>query len=122
MKPLGYKLIKACAECGADMILKTGKYGLFYSCVEYPNCDGCHGAHQQGKLKGEPLGIPATKETKAWRIRAHDAFDKLWKEWGYKRKEAYGLLQNMMGMTPEQAHIGKFNIDQCKTLIKKIKI
>ncbi len=27
-----------CEKCGSDMILRTGKYGSFYACVNYPEC------------------------------------------------------------------------------------
>jgi DNA topoisomerase-1 len=27
-----------CDKCGADMVLRTGKYGSFYACVNYPTC------------------------------------------------------------------------------------
>lgn len=106
-----------CPECGAGMVLRNSKYGLFYGCSKFPNCKAAHGAHQKD---GTPLGIPANQETKEWRIKAHDAFDKFWKEWDYKRKEAYVLMQTMMNLSPKEAHIGKFNIEQCKKLIKKV--
>lgn len=103
-----------CPECGEYMILKKSKYGFFWSCHTYPKCNGSHGAHPDGT----PLGIPANKETKEWRIKAHNEFDKLWKSKGYKRSTCYRLLQELMDMTPDEAHIGRFNINQCKTLIK----
>ena len=28
-----------CARCGAPMVLKKGKYGDFYGCINYPKCD-----------------------------------------------------------------------------------
>jgi len=27
-----------CEECGGDMVLRTGKYGSFYACSQYPKC------------------------------------------------------------------------------------
>ena len=27
-----------CEKCGADMVLRTGKFGSFYACVNYPTC------------------------------------------------------------------------------------
>ena len=35
------KLIVAdfkCENCGADMVLRTGRFGSFYACVNYPKC------------------------------------------------------------------------------------
>ncbi len=117
MKPIGSILKNACPDCEADMILRNSKYGLFYGCINFPECTSAHGAH---KDTGEPLGIPADKKTKEWRMKAHEAFDQLWKKYGYKRKESYKLLQTTMGMTSEQAHIGRFDIEQCKKLIQKL--
>lgn len=106
-----------CGECGSPMILRNSKFGLFYGCSRYPDCKGTASAHQNS---GKPMGIPADQETKEWRVKAHEAFDKLWKEWGYKRKEAYKLLQTMMNLSEKEAHIAKFNKEQCQELIKKI--
>ncbi len=114
MKHIGFSLKKACPECGCDMILRNSKYGLFYGCINYPECDATHGAH---KDSGEPLGIPADKETRKMRMKAHGDFDNLWQKYGYKRQESYKLLQNIMGLNKDQAHIGRFNISQCKLLM-----
>ena len=70
-----------CAECGVEMVLRTtkkytykdGSPRKFYGCSNWPECNGVHGAH----LNGEPLGIPADKETKQWRIKAHERFDEI---------------------------------------------
>lgn len=106
-----------CGECGSKMVLRKSKYGLFYGCIKYPECKGTHGAHQNS---GKPLGIPADEETKEWRVKAHAEFDKFWKLYGYKRPEAYELLQTIMSMSPKEAHISRFNIDDCKKLLKKL--
>jgi DNA topoisomerase-1 len=31
---------KPCPKCGAPMALRRGRYGPFYGCTRYPNCDG----------------------------------------------------------------------------------
>jgi hypothetical protein len=31
--------VDPCSECGAPMILREGKYGLFYSCTTWPQCN-----------------------------------------------------------------------------------
>jgi len=28
-----------CPECNAEMVLRDSKYGLFYGCSRYPDCD-----------------------------------------------------------------------------------
>ena len=106
-------MILKCPECGSEMELRDSKYGLFYGCVAFPRCRATHGAHPDGK----PLGTPADKATKEWRIKAHAAFDKLWKEKGWKRGKAYAWMRDTLGLAPNGAHIGLFDIKQCQALI-----
>jgi ssDNA-binding Zn-finger/Zn-ribbon topoisomerase 1 len=103
-----------CPECNSEMILKNSRYGKFYSCINWPKCKGSHGAHPNGL----PLGIPADAETKKLRIEAHKLFDKLWENSNMTRTQAYQKLQNLMNMTKEEAHIGKFNKEQCLKMIE----
>jgi hypothetical protein len=63
------------------------------------------------------LGIPATKEVKEARIRAHDCFDTMWKTGNMSRHEAYRWMRTALVMTKEEAHIGNFDIKNCERLI-----
>ena len=113
------RLEAACPECGSDMVLRDSRFGLFYGCVRYPACDATHGAHPNG----DPLGVPANKETKQARMAAHDSFDQLWKgatKKGRKtaRKEAYAWLREQLDLTKEECHIGKFDKRLCTLAIK----
>lgn len=108
-----------CAECGSPMKLRNSRYGLFYGCTKFPECDGKHGAHADGK----PFGTPATKEVKQARIAAHAEFDKPWKTPGplkMKRGAAYRWMQKAMGLEADKAHIGMFDKAQCEQLIQKV--
>ena len=100
------------------MIKRKSKFKnpFFWGCRNYPDCTYRIGAHPNG----DAMGYPADAETREARIKAHEAFDKVWKEWGYTRAEAYKLLQTMMGMSELDAHIAKFNKEQCEKLIKKV--
>lgn len=98
---------------------RNGQPRRFWGCSRWPDCDCVHGAHPDGK----PLGIPADDATKQARIKAHAAFDRLWKpELGgqLRRKEAYRVMRELMGMTNDEAHIGRFDTPQCETLIEKV--
>ena len=80
----------------------------------FPECDITIGAHQS---TGEPLGIPVSKEGRAWRIKAHTAFDAIWDcPDGVSRSEAYLWLTKKMKMGGH-AHIGDMDVSQCRRVI-----
>ena len=115
--PIGTVLAHPCAECGSAMVLRDSRFGLFYGCAAYPTCKATHGAH---KATGEPLGIPADEPTKVERMAAHALFDRLWQGGRAHRKmnryKAYGWMAAVMGLTRDEAHIGRFNAEQCQRL------
>lgn len=99
------------------MQLRESKYGPFYGCSGWPECSGTHGAHPDGS----PLGIPADKATREARIRAHRAFDLLWRRGSTSgRRRAYRALMRLMGISKAGAHIGRFTMEQCETLIERL--
>lgn len=118
----------ACPEpgCGGRLVLKKADFGLFYGCENYPKCSGKHSAHQ---ASGAPMGVPAPKAVREARIRAHEAFDRLWKvvsPWQkvpppMNRKAAYRWLQTALKLTKNEAHIGRFTVEQCENLIVAVK-
>ena len=110
------RLKKACPDCGSDMVLRNSRHGKFYGCSKYPNCTATHGAHEDGT----PLGVPADNETKEARMEAHRIFDMLWKDGPLSRKEAYQWMQEKMGLSEKEAHIGMFDKEQCERLIQVV--
>lgn len=96
------------------MRLKKKSESVFYCCVEYPKCRGTHGAHKDGT----PLGVPADKETRKARMKAHKKFDALWRFGKMSRVRAYEWMQKAMALDKEKAHIGLFSIEQCEQLIE----
>lgn len=110
-----------CPSCGNDMVLRgTDRYRhrdgsprMFYGCSAYPRCRSTCGAHPDGR----PASSPADAETKRARIRAHEAFDRLWKRGIMTRHDAYRHLQLLMHLSKDEAHIGFFSKEQCEELI-----
>lgn len=100
-----------CADCGAEMKLRQSRYGPFYGCPRYPECDGKHGAHPNG----DPLGVPAKKATREARQRAHAAFDELWRSGELSRGQAYKRLAEHMGV--DEVHIGEMDEEQCDQVV-----
>ena len=43
-----------CEKCGADMVQRTGRYGSFFACSRYPECDFT-------KQKTRDIGVPCPK-------------------------------------------------------------
>jgi ssDNA-binding Zn-finger/Zn-ribbon topoisomerase 1 len=107
-----------CPECGAAMRLKKSKYGLFYSCSMFPACRASHGAHPDGR----PLGRPGTAEEKVARVCAHEAFDTMYKGPNAPKSKsaAYQWMERVMDLTPEECHIGLFDMDACEELMRMV--
>ncbi len=129
----GHKTL-GCPECHGHLVLRTGKLGNFYGCVNFPRCRATHGAH----ANGEPYGIPAGPETKRARMATHAAFDPLWRTAlrlyedvgagarGKKqqlrilrtaRRRAYEWLGDRLGLTRDECHIGRFDAATCARAI-----
>jgi ssDNA-binding Zn-finger/Zn-ribbon topoisomerase 1 len=127
-----------CPDCGGTMRLKSSRFGPFYGCSNWPACDCTHGAHPNG----EPLGIPADKETRQARTAAHAVFDPLWQNWqeaysgapepGRKkakdnnlkraaRYRAYVWLASTLDLPFSECHIGLFDKATCARVIHACK-
>lgn len=124
-----------CPYCGSNAPLESTKkiyqgrdFGLAYICSQYPTCDAYVGCHKES---GKPLGRLANKELREWKIKAHAAFDELWKrklakrrkERGedykviYARGSGYKWLRGQLGIEAKDCHIGMFDVDMCKRVI-----
>jgi hypothetical protein len=107
-----------CPYCGRQAKFVDSKvvygrsYGMIYLCKD---CDAYVGVH---KGTDKPLGRLADKELRYWKMAAHDAFDPLWKTKKMKRNQAYKWLAERMRLSPEETHIGMFDIAKCKKVIK----
>lgn len=115
---LGERLAHPCPDCGSPMVLrfssrKLGASPFFYGCTSYPRCRTTHGAHPDGM----PLGVPAGAETRAARIQAHEAFDRLWKgpRAPFSRHAAYTWLADVMCI--DELHIGDLDARRCAEVV-----
>ena len=125
-KRLKKKNTVRCPYCGAEAKLRPAtvvygdatlnKNGYVYVCDRYPSCDAYVAAHAESKL---PMGTLANGELRNKRIRAHHAFDQLWKSGRMTKKEAYRWLQMQFGLPGENAHIGMFGEYMCDRLIRE---
>jgi zinc-finger-containing domain len=108
-----------CPYCSNDAILEDGarvlgpSYGFIWICAP---CDAYVGVHRDSP-NFEPLGRLANAELRQWKIRAHEAFDPLWESGAMTRHEAYAKLARLMGLEEKDAHIGMFDVQQCRRMI-----
>ena len=112
-----------CNYCGKpahyvdSAIVYNGRsYGMIYFC---PDCDAYVGVH---KGTDRPKGSLANSELRGWRRGAHEAFDQLWRGNRHvTRKKAYKWLSKQMRLPEDLTHIGMFDVDQCKEVIRLCK-
>jgi hypothetical protein len=79
-------------------------------------CDAWVGTHKNSP-EHKPLGRLANAELRKAKMAAHAVFDPLWKSGRMSRKEAYSMLSEKMSIPKDQAHIGMFDVDQCKAVV-----
>lgn len=115
-----------CPYCGHDAelvdsaeIYRGRSYGLAWLCRPCEAYVGCH----QGTAR--PLGEPANKATREARMRAHAAFDAIWKPsttYGRDRQDArrtaYRWLAAELGIDPYHCHIGQFDVETCRRVVE----
>ena len=87
-------------------------YGMIYLCRK---CNAYVGVHKNTKT---PLGILANAELREWKKRAHFYFDWIWKSKTLTRDDAYKWLSEKMNKNRANTHIGMFDVDDCKKVIK----
>lgn len=107
-----------CPYCGATAklidsiaIYRTRSFGMVWACLP---CDAWVGCHGTGST---PKGRLANKALRDAKIRAHAAFDPIWKGGEMARGDAYGWLADHMGVDKRDCHIGMFDEDQCQRVV-----
>lgn len=114
-----------CAYCGEWGELVTGQdiyphrpdlyEKKFYRCAPCNAYVGCHPG------TAEPLGRMANAELRQAKSAAHAAFDPLWKSRKMRRNKAYAWLAERLGVSRENCHIGMFDVDQCRRVVRECK-
>lgn len=116
---------RAPTEFVSDAAVYAHSYGkMIYLCRP---CGAYVGVHDG---TNQPLGRLADKELRAWKIKAHAAFDPLWEaklkskrsskkkyRKGHARNAGYKWLAEQMGLTREECHIGMFSVEQCQRVV-----
>lgn len=66
----------------------------FWQC---PFCRNFVGTHHKTRDRLRPLGVIATQAIKNYRIKIHNAVDKLWKNGSHKRGSVYMAMSRKLG-------------------------
>lgn len=84
----------------------------FYHCEPCGAWVGCH------KGTDRALGRLANTELRHAKMRAHAAFDQLWREGQQPRTAAYRWLAQQLGIEAKQCHIGSFDVPTCERVVE----
>lgn len=109
-----------CLDCNIEAIWTENKviygknYGRSYMCWYCPKCFSYVGCHNNTQ---KPLGTLANKETRLWRMKAHEVVDVLWKSGKWSRRGIYKYMSKKFG---REMHIGESGIDDCKKIIELV--
>jgi hypothetical protein len=125
-----------CPYCNKDAMLVKGAaiyphrpdlFGKnFWRCKPCDAYVGCHSpAHKNGKggvgNGTVPLGRLANAELRRAKQAAHTAFDPLWKPGGsMNRGKAYAWLAGALDISPDDCHIGMFDVDTCRAVVAAV--
>lgn len=101
------------AKFVSNEIVYGKKYGKSHMIWYCKDCDAYVGVHDN--KANRPKGTMAKKSLRIMRIRAHNAFDKIWKSGIMDRGEAYKFLAKELGY--REVHIGECNEYACLKII-----
>lgn len=111
----------ACPYCGKMSVQTSGReiyphrpdlYSkVFYQCAPCDAYVGCHPGTDR------PMGRLANAELRRAKLAAHAAFDPIWKGGRRNRRSAYKWLAGKLGISPDECHIGMFDVERCRKVI-----
>ena len=118
-------IVPVCPDCKIPAVCVDSKaiygkhtsYGPVWACPNRPaGCDCYIGCHPRSN---RPLGpVLATREVRQARMRAHDAFDPMWRSGKMGRKKAYSWLARRLGIHVNDCHIGHFDVAMCNRVVE----
>jgi hypothetical protein len=107
-----------CPYCGKEpkfvdsKIIYGVSYGMVYLCED---CNAYVGVHKNStKAKGRLAKANVRKN----RMKAHEAFDKLWKSGLMPRHKAYMKLSRYLRTPRDFTHIGMFDSETCLKVVE----
>lgn len=101
-----------CPVHGCEFAAKDGRFGRFYGCPRWPDCDRI-----ASKSKFDMNWRVSDQETRTARIAAHDAFDAVWKSGRATRSRCYHALGELLGLSSQKCHIEHFDVERCDHVV-----
>lgn len=101
-----------CPKCSAPMEQRKGKFGPFFGCSRFPECD----VIRDCRYDFSPSPEWSDGITRAARVRAHATFDVLWKSGAMSRDDAYAWLASRLGV--ERIHMKKLTLAECARVVE----
>ena len=109
----------SCPYCGAptQLVDSAEIYGhpLGLKCYICKPCQAWVGCY---KGTDRALGRVANKALRRLKHQAHEAFDPIWQEGYITRAAAYEVLSTAFQLPKEQTHIGMFDEELCRKVIR----
>jgi ssDNA-binding Zn-finger/Zn-ribbon topoisomerase 1 len=104
-----------CPEHGVPFQERSGRFGTFYGCPRWPNCDKIAKRSQHdGRWR---VSDQAARDA---RKIAHARFDAIWKAGTMSRSECYRWLRRLMGLPRKACHIEHFDVAQCRRVVELV--
>lgn len=111
-----------CPYCRANMRLKDASEvynrprfkGKMWVCENFPECDSYVSCHEGTTI---PKGRPANGKLRSLKKQAHIQFDAIWKCGLMTREDAYKWLADMLNISYDECHIGRFDVRLCEKTI-----
>lgn len=94
-------------------IYNGSEYGPVWRCDACDAHVGCH------RGSNRPLGRLANKALREAKQAAHAAFDPVWQQFGVRRRDAYKLLADRLGIEFKRCHIGQMDLPMCQRVVKE---
>lgn len=111
----------ACPYCGGGVDIVRGDKvyphrpdlfkQIFFMCL---CCEARVGCHANGFALGRLADAPLRKA----KMKAHAAFDPIWKRKVMSRTAAYKWLRGALGIDAKDCHMGMFDINECDNVVR----
>lgn len=80
-------------------------------------CEACGARVGTRSGTDAPLGYLADAELRRWRRVLHEALDPIWQETQWPRSRAYSLIEEVLDVPEERAHVAMLSQPEIKNMV-----